>query len=72
MVFDQRVAGSAHREWNISLEEAQALSAGGLFTAADIQAVAMRHYRTGLVRFAAAEAFATTGFRAAFAFLSKR
>ncbi|MCW5851367.1 MAG: hypothetical protein KIT87_14935 [Anaerolineae bacterium] len=56
MVFDQRVAGSAHREWNISQEEAQALITSGLFTAADLHAVAMRHYRTGLVRFAAGQA----------------
>ena len=56
MVFDQRVAGSAHREWNISREEAEALVKGGLFTQADLDAVAMRHYRTGLVRFAAGQA----------------
>ena len=56
MVFDQRVAGSAHREWNISQEEAQALIPSGLFTEADLNEVAMRHYRTGLVRFAAGQA----------------
>lgn len=51
MVFDQRVAGSAHREWNISREELQALVDGGLFTWAELQPVVMRHYRTGLVHF---------------------
>ena len=56
MVFDQRVAGSAHREWNISQEEAQALVRGGLFTLADLNRVAMRHYRSGLVRFAGGQA----------------
>lgn len=51
MVFDQRVAGSAHREWNISQEELQALVDDGLFTWAELRAVIMRHYRTGLVHF---------------------
>ncbi len=56
MVFDQRVAGSAHREWNISEAEARVLVTSGLFSEADLNGVAMRHYRTGLVRFAAGEA----------------
>lgn len=55
MVFDQRIAGSAHREWNISRDELQALVQGQLFTWAELEPVIMRQYRTGLVHFAAGE-----------------
>lgn len=51
MVFDQRVAGRAHREWNISQEELQTVVDNGLFTWDELQSVVMRHYRTGLVHF---------------------
>ncbi len=56
LVFDQRVAGSAHREWNISRGELQTLVDGRLFTWAELDTVIMRCYRTGLVHFEACHA----------------
>jgi lycopene cyclase CruA len=51
MVFDKGKIGCAHREWNISREELQALVTLGVVTWDDLAAVVMREYRTGLVQF---------------------
>jgi lycopene cyclase CruA len=51
MVFDRGEVGCAHREWNISREELRALVATGVVSWGDLDAVVMREYRDGLVRF---------------------
>lgn len=51
MVFDSGEVGWAHREWNISREELQALVNIGLVTWDELSPVIMREYRTGLVSF---------------------
>jgi lycopene cyclase CruA len=51
LVFDKGKIGCAHREWNISREELQALVDIGVVTWDDLEEVIMREYRTGLVRF---------------------
>lgn len=51
MVFDRGTVGCAHREWNISREELQALVTMGVVTWHELEQVIMREYRTGLVRF---------------------
>lgn len=51
MVFDRSEVGWAHREWNISRSELQALVDIGLATWDELEPVIMREYRTGLVSF---------------------
>ncbi len=51
MVFDRSEVGCAHREWNISRDELKALVATGVVSWEDLDAVIMREYRDGLVRF---------------------
>jgi lycopene cyclase CruA len=51
LVFDRGEIGCAHREWNISDRELQALVEIGLFTADELEHVVMRRYRDGIVRF---------------------
>jgi len=51
MLFDRGDVGCAHREWNISREELQALVGLGLATWEELETVIMRKYRTGLVQF---------------------
>lgn len=51
MVFDQGEVGCAHREWNISRMEFQALVDIGIVTWEELETVIMREYRTGLVKF---------------------
>jgi lycopene cyclase CruA len=51
LVFDRGEVGCAHREWNISRPELQALVDLGVVDWDDLRAVVMREYRDGLVRF---------------------
>jgi lycopene cyclase CruA len=51
LVFDRGEVGCAHREWNISRPELQALVDLGVIDWDDLRAVVMREYRDGLVRF---------------------
>ncbi|MBX0326782.1 hypothetical protein K2Z83_03685 [Oscillochloris sp. ZM17-4] len=51
MVFDRSEVGCAHREWNISRAELDALVGTGVVSWDDLDAVVMREYRDGLVRF---------------------
>jgi lycopene cyclase CruA len=51
LLFDRGEVGCAHREWNISDQELQALVRIGLFTQAELEQVVMRRYRDGLVHF---------------------
>lgn len=51
LLFDRGEVGCAHREWNISDQELRALIDVGLCTPAELEAVVMRRYRDGLVRF---------------------
>lgn len=50
-VFDRGVVGCAHREWNITRPELQALVDSGGWTWAELDTVVMNEYRDGLVRF---------------------
>ncbi len=54
VVFDQGVVGQAHREWNISAGELQALVKLGLFTPVEVEALIAHRHDTGVVRFHAA------------------
>ncbi len=51
MVFDRGEVGCAHREWNISRRELQALVDLEVVTWEELNKVVMREYRNGLVRF---------------------
>ena len=51
LVFDRGVVGCAHREWNITRAELQALVDGGGWTWAELDSVIMNEYHDGLVRF---------------------
>ena len=51
LVFDRGEVGCAHREWNISRPELQALVDLGVVSWEDLASVVMREYRDGLVRF---------------------
>lgn len=51
LLFDRGEVGCAHREWNISREELRALVATGVVSWEELEAVVMREYRDGLVRF---------------------
>lgn len=51
LVFDDRVVGQVHREWNISRAELQALVDIGIVTWEELAPVIMREYRNGLVSF---------------------
>lgn len=51
MLFDRGEVGCAHREWNISRDELQALVSTGVVSWNELSAVVMREYRNGLVRF---------------------
>lgn len=51
LVFDRGEVGCAHREWNISRAELQALVDLGVATWDELGDVVMREYRDGVVRF---------------------
>jgi lycopene cyclase CruA len=51
MVFDRSDVGGAHREWNISRSELEALVETGVVSWADLESVVMREYREGRVRY---------------------
>lgn len=51
LVFDRGVVGQAHREWNISDGELQALIRLGLFTAGEIEEIVAHRHHSGVVRF---------------------
>ncbi|MEI7644218.1 MAG: hypothetical protein WCJ55_08050 [Chloroflexales bacterium] len=51
LVFDRSEVGYAHREWNISRAELAALVETGVVSWDELDAVVMREYRDGLVRF---------------------
>lgn len=51
MVFDRSEVGCAHREWNISRAELEALVRLGIASWEELDGVVMREYRDGLVRF---------------------
>ena len=51
LLFDRGQAGCAHREWNISRVELEALVDVGLVTWDELQPIIMAEYRTGVVRF---------------------
>lgn len=51
LLFDRGEVGCAHREWNISERELQALVTIGLCTWAELEPVIMRRYQDGIIRF---------------------
>jgi lycopene cyclase CruA len=51
LLFDRGQAGCAHREWNISRVELQALVDVGFASWDELRPVIMAEYRTGIVRF---------------------
>ena len=51
IVLERAKAGQAHREWNASERELQALVAANLATAAELEALIIARYRVGLCRF---------------------
>lgn len=51
LLFDRGEVGCAHREWNISRIELEALVAIGLFTWDELHDVVMNEYERGIVRF---------------------
>ena len=51
LVCDRGEVGCAHREWNISRYELQALVAGGSWSWDELQSVIMNEYTDGIVRF---------------------
>ncbi len=51
LIFDRSEVGCAHREWNITRSELDALVLTGVVSWAEIEQVIMRTYRDGLVRF---------------------
>ncbi len=51
LLFDRGEVGCAHREWNISREELQALVDTGLVSWDDLRAIIMAEYDCGVVRF---------------------
>jgi len=54
LVFDRFTVGAIHREWNISREELQELLDLGLLTIDELASISQREYKSGLVRFHAA------------------
>src|ERR687886_1754377 len=50
-LFDRGITGQAHREWNISDSELQALVQPDLFTAEEIEQVVAHRHTRGVVRF---------------------
>jgi lycopene cyclase CruA len=54
LVFDRFTVGAVHREWNISREELQELLDVGLLTTDELESICQREYKSGLVRFHAA------------------
>ena len=55
LLFDRGEAGCVHREWNISQRELAALVEIGLFSWQELDAVVMRRYERGIVRFHTSE-----------------
>jgi lycopene cyclase CruA len=53
LVFDRDRVGAAHREWNISARELEALVRGGLFTWDELRGATGTQYRRGLIQFSA-------------------
>jgi len=53
-LLDERKAGNAHREWNISLAELAELVRAGVATWDDLAGIVANRYREGIVRFHAA------------------
>lgn len=51
LIFDRDRVGSAHREWNISERELNALYAWGIFTPEEIDATVAARYSRGLIAF---------------------
>ncbi len=51
LVCDRGEVGCAHREWNISRYELQAMVAGGSWSWEELQSVIMNEYTDGIVRF---------------------
>ncbi len=51
LVFDRDTVGCAHREWNISRGELQALVDDGLFTWDELDGATATTYRAGVIRF---------------------
>lgn len=49
-VFERARAAVAHREWNASHRELHALSRGGIFSAAEVDALVLARYREGFCR----------------------
>ena len=54
LVFDRDEVGRAHREWNVSNSELQALVRVGIFDPIEVEAIVMHRHRRGVVRFHAA------------------
>lgn len=54
LVFDRDEVGRAHREWNVSDSELQALVRVGIFDPLEVEAIVMHRHRRGIVRFHAA------------------
>ncbi len=50
VVFDRGKIGCGHREWNISRRELQPLAESGLFSAAEVAALVLKEYRSGIIR----------------------
>src|SRR5207249_8143850 len=53
LVFDRDRVGAAHREWNISEREAQALVRSGLFTDEELASAVAARYSRGKISFGA-------------------
>ena len=51
LLFDERVVGATHREWNISRPEIEVLVEAGLFSWAELEKVITRQYERGFIRF---------------------
>ncbi len=51
LVFDRDKVGSAHREWNISERELQALTRWGIFAPGDLAETVAARYNRGLIAF---------------------
>ncbi len=51
MVFDRERVGAAHREWNISQRELDALVRWGIFTQEELAATVTNRYEHGLISF---------------------
>jgi lycopene cyclase CruA len=60
-VFDRGVIGCGHREWNISKRELQPLSASGIFSVAEVEALITLSYRAGVCRWHGGGSYPVTG-----------